>query len=171
MGRLSGLMKGLKPIYVLKKKIILVLAPAAVLFFVMQIHVVSAEASQREIHTETQLLEALVLQEATTAGNALATYYAPRFIGRRTTSGEAYDPQKLTAAHAELPLGTLVLVENAITGAQVVVRINDRCLRRRFQLIDLSEAAARQIGIFGKGAAMVRMQPYSMKSVLHELIR
>lgn len=91
----------------------------------------------------------------------VATYYAARFIGRRTTSGERYHPAKLTAAHATLPLGTLVQVRNPVDEQEVVVRINDRCHPRHASrnLIDLSRAAAEQLGVWGKGMAKVLITP------------
>lgn len=93
--------------------------------------------------------------------NGVATYYASYFIGRRTSSGERYHPDKLTAAHATLPLGTVVRVENPKTGQDVVVRINDRCHPRHApkNLIDLSRKAAQQIGLWGKGMIKVRIIP------------
>jgi len=93
--------------------------------------------------------------------DGVATYYASYFIGRRTTSGERYHPDKLTAAHATLPLGTVVRVENPRTGQDVVVRINDRCHPRHApkNLIDLSRKAAQQIGLWGKGLIKVRIIP------------
>ncbi|MCB5246451.1 MAG: septal ring lytic transglycosylase RlpA family protein [Candidatus Cloacimonetes bacterium] len=93
--------------------------------------------------------------------DGVATYYAARFIGRRTSSGERYQPDKLTAAHATLPLGTVVRVLNPRTGQDVVVRINDRCHPRHApkNLIDLSRKAAQQIGLWGKGLIKVRIIP------------
>ncbi|MBV5331136.1 septal ring lytic transglycosylase RlpA family protein, partial [bacterium] len=108
---------------------------------------------EREELSDAQLLEVLVQGAFATNPHAgVATYYASRFIGRRTTSGDRYHPDKLTAAHALLPLGTVVTVENISTGQKVLVTINDRCRKRSFQLIDLSRVAARQIGLWGKGA-------------------
>ena len=93
--------------------------------------------------------------------DGVATYYAARFIGRRTSSGERYHPDKLTAAHATLPLGTVVRVLNPRTGQDVVVRINARCPPRHApkNLIDLSRKAAQQIGLWGKGLIKVRIIP------------
>lgn len=93
--------------------------------------------------------------------DGVATYYAARFIGRRTTSGERYHPDRLTAAHATLPLGSVVRVHNPTTNQDVVVRINDRCHLRHApkNLIDLSRQAAMQIGLWGKGMIKVRIIP------------
>jgi len=107
-------------------------------------------------------LEALVQQSSPRdPRDGVATYYAAYFIGRRTSSGERYHPDKLTAAHASLPLGTVVRVHNPKTGQDVVVRINDRCHPRHApkNLIDLSRRAAKQIGLWGKGLVKVQIIP------------
>ena len=88
-----------------------------------------------------------------------ASYYASRFIGRRTTSGTRYHPDKLTAAHYTLPLGTVVRVVNPATNQSVVVTVNDRCAPKRFPFIDLSRAAAKKIGLWGKGKIKVVIIP------------
>jgi rare lipoprotein A len=91
----------------------------------------------------------------------VATYYAKRFNGRRTTSGVPYDPNKLTAAHQSLPFGTKVKVVNLANGREVTVTVNDRCRKRSFPFIDLSRAAAERLGFFGKGTAKVQIIPMS----------
>jgi len=88
-----------------------------------------------------------------------ASYYAGRFEGRRTTSGHRYNPEKLTAAHHSLPLGTVVRVVNPATSKEVHVTINDRCARKPFHFIDLSRAAAKKIGLWGKGKTKVVIIP------------
>jgi rare lipoprotein A len=84
-----------------------------------------------------------------------ASYYARRFEGRRTTSGQRYNPEKMTAAHQSLPLGTVVRVLNPATRQEVQVTIIDRCASRSFHFIDLSRAAAKKIGLWGKGKIRV----------------
>lgn len=90
---------------------------------------------------------------------ANATYYAKRYNGRRTTSGVRYRPEKLTAAHSRLPLGTRVKVINPSNGKEVVVTVNDRCKKRKKEHIDLSRAAAKQLGVLGKGLVKVMILP------------
>ena len=92
-----------------------------------------------------------------------ASYYASRFIGRRTTSGHRYNPDKLTAAHYSLPLGTVVRVVNPATSQHVEVTVNDRCAPKRFPFIDLSRAAAKKIGLWGKGKIKVVIIPLLKK--------
>ena len=89
----------------------------------------------------------------------IATYYAKKFHGRRTTSGERYQPEKLTAAHQSLPLGTRVRVRNLANNKEVTVVVNDRCRKRGFPFIDLSRAAAKKLGFFGGGKANVAIIP------------
>jgi rare lipoprotein A len=86
-----------------------------------------------------------------------ASWYGPKFNGRRTANGERYDMHKLTAAHPSLPFGTLVQVTNLDNGKQVVVRINDRGPFGRRRVIDLSYAAARELGMVGPGTAHVEL--------------
>ena len=89
----------------------------------------------------------------------LASWYggADGFEGKPTASGEIYDSSLLTAAHRDLPLGTVVEVTNVETGASVRVRVNDRGPFVHGRVIDLSQAAARKIGVIGPGVAMVRL--------------
>jgi rare lipoprotein A len=84
-----------------------------------------------------------------------ATWYGPKFHGRRTSSGERFDMNELTAAHETLPFGTRVRVRNVANGREVVVRINDRTHRVGDRIIDLSKAAAAALGFLKAGAAQV----------------
>ncbi|HEY1009626.1 MAG TPA: septal ring lytic transglycosylase RlpA family protein [Daejeonella sp.] len=86
-----------------------------------------------------------------------ATYYHSKFNGRKTTSGEVFSNKKLTAAHLKLPFGTMVTVTNVDNGRSVEVRVNDRGPHSKYYIIDLSQAAAREIGMFGKGVANVEI--------------
>jgi rare lipoprotein A len=86
-----------------------------------------------------------------------ATWYGPRHAGRRTTSGERFDPRRMTAAHPSLPLGTIVRVTDVATGRSVIVRVNDREPPHGVRCIDLSEGAATALGIHGRGVAEVTL--------------
>lgn len=88
-----------------------------------------------------------------------ASYYGDEFAGRPTANGEIFDPGQMTAAHRTLPFGSLVRVSDADTGRSVVVRINDRGPFHGDRAIDLSEAAAREIGMLGSGTAKVSLAP------------
>jgi len=92
----------------------------------------------------------------TQKGNA--SFYARKFEGRRTANGEKYRRKLLTAAHRKLPFNTKVKVTNPKNGRWVIVRINDRGPFHRKRIIDLSERAARHLGIFGSGHSRVIIQ-------------
>jgi rare lipoprotein A len=89
----------------------------------------------------------------------IARYYAKRYNGRRTSSGTLYDPQKLTAAHPTLPLGTRVKVVNLANKRSVIVTVNDRCRKYRTPFIDLSRKAAQQLDFLRQATARVRIIP------------
>ena len=88
-------------------------------------------------------------------GSGSASYYAAKFEGRRTASGERFDNDEYTAAHRTLPFGTKVKVTRA--GKSVVVRINDRGPFTRGRVIDVSQAAARDLGLLGPGHGTVTL--------------
>jgi rare lipoprotein A len=89
----------------------------------------------------------------------LASWYGKHHQGRKTASGERFSRGQLTAAHRSLPLGTKVQVTNLRTQQQVVVKINDRgpygAGKRR--IIDLSEAAAKRVGLLEHGTERVEV--------------
>jgi hypothetical protein len=91
-------------------------------------------------------------------GDGQASFYGDELAGNPTASGERFDPAKLTAAHRTLPLGSRVRVTNLRNGESVVVRINDRGPFHDRRVIDLSKAAARQIGMLQRGTARVRIE-------------
>lgn len=86
-----------------------------------------------------------------------ATYYAHKFAGHKTASGEIYQPSKFTAAHREIPFGTHVKVVNLATNKAVVVEVNDRGPYSKGRIIDLSYAAAKYIGLIKKGVLKVKI--------------
>jgi rare lipoprotein A len=87
----------------------------------------------------------------------MASWYGPHFYGRRTASGERFDRGAFTAAHKTLPLGARVVVSNPRTGKQIVVRINDRGPYFGNRILDLSEAAAKALGLKARGSDWVVM--------------
>ena len=88
----------------------------------------------------------------------VASWYGPGYNGKRTSSGERFDQDALTAAHASWQFGTRVRVTFLNTGRSVVVRINDRFPNHKGRVIDLSRGAARQIGLIGPGTGRVRLE-------------
>ncbi len=89
--------------------------------------------------------------------SGLASYYSAQFEGRRTSSGEIFSQHALTAAHDTLPLGARILVTTQETGRSVVVTITDRMPPKRSRVIDLSRAAAKELGIVASGVGMVTL--------------
>ena len=86
-----------------------------------------------------------------------ASWYGPRHEGMRTTSGEAFDGNKMTAAHSSLPLGSYVRVTLQRSGRSIIVRVNDREPPHGVRCIDLSRAAANRLGIVSQGVADVTL--------------
>jgi len=88
----------------------------------------------------------------------VASWYGPKFHGRRTANGEIYDMHGLTAAHRTLPFGTWVRVTHLGNGRSVDLRINDRGPFVKGRTIDLSYAAAQQLDMVGTGTAQVEIR-------------
>ncbi|MGA1999018.1 MAG: septal ring lytic transglycosylase RlpA family protein [Terriglobales bacterium] len=86
-----------------------------------------------------------------------ASWYGHYFHGKATASGEPFDMYQFTAAHRQLPLGTMVQITNLKNGESVVVRVNDRGPLPKSRIIDLSYGAARMIGLSGPGLEPVRL--------------
>jgi rare lipoprotein A len=122
------------------------------LFFFVVLILLSACAPA----TQTALLPPAAAQGLESEGRA--SWYGAEFAGRRTANGEIYDPSQLTAAHKTLPFGTFVRVTNPNSGASVVVRINDRGPFKPGRVIDVSRAAAEQLGMIGPGTLVVRLE-------------
>lgn len=104
-------------------------------------------------------LVSAALVAATAAPAAAETGRAAYYQGGRTASGEVSNAQGFTAAHRTLPFGTKVLVTHIGNGRSVVVRVNDRGPFGRGRIIDVSTAAARELGMISSGTAMVRIDP------------
>jgi len=120
----------------------LVLTSVVGLFVMMTACLASGQSSQRALDTRV----------------GEASYYADKFAGRTTANGETFDPSEMTAAHPSLPFGTHVRVTHMQTGESVTVRINDRGPYADDRIIDLSEAAAKKIGMIQEGVVEVRLE-------------
>ncbi|MEO8399962.1 MAG: septal ring lytic transglycosylase RlpA family protein [Ignavibacteriaceae bacterium] len=101
----------------------------------------------------------------TNKGEWTASWYGPKFHGKVTANGEIYDQMAFTAAHKSLTFGTLLRVTNAKTKRSVIVRINDRGPYIRGRQLDLSKAAALQLGMVGKGVQRVNIEQISLKGI------
>ncbi|NJL15353.1 MAG: septal ring lytic transglycosylase RlpA family protein [Microscillaceae bacterium] len=102
----------------------------------------------------------VVVKDEVPAGTltGIASYYGEEFHGRKTASGEVFDKDKLTAAHKTLPFQTQVEVTNLKNGKKVSVRINDRMPKTSKREIDLSEEAARRLGMLQDGVVRVSLR-------------
>ena len=102
-----------------------------------------------------------------------AVVYGPDAAGQPTVDGETYDPRALTAAHKTLPMPSIALVENLANGREVRVRINDRGPFRDDQLVQLSAAAAEQLGLRPGSPARVRLRilPAASRALAQDLPR
>ncbi len=100
--------------------------------------------------------------ESTETG--LASYYADFFQGRATASGIPYDTAALTAAHRDLPLGTVIRVTNLENNQQTTVTVNDRGPYNMKRIIDLSKKAAIELDMIEEGVVEVKLEIYKESS-------
>lgn len=91
-----------------------------------------------------------------------ASFYAHKFEGRRTSSGQTYRAKEHTAAHRFHPFGTLLEITNKTNGLKTIVRINDRGPHAKDRLIDLSYAAAKDLGMINSGTGDVSIKVISL---------
>ncbi|MBL0769401.1 septal ring lytic transglycosylase RlpA family protein [Sphingopyxis sp. XHP0097] len=115
----------------------------------------AASAGAQEVEIADNPIAEIV--QETEIDGGMASYYGNELAGNRTANGERFDPSQLTAAHRTLPFGSMVRVTNMSTGDSVVVRINDRGPFAHGRVIDISHAAAREIGMHRSGTARVAL--------------
>ncbi|MCP1242350.1 septal ring lytic transglycosylase RlpA family protein [Acetobacter lambici] len=146
------------------------------LFALPVAHAAAADASGGTAWTESvqKALAARDAQDVADAGSVsgrevsqkgMASWYGARQHLRRTSSGARFDKNRLTAAHPTAPLGSKLLVTSEETGRSVVVTVNDRGPYSRGRIIDLSQAAAAQIGMLHAGVAHVSVQAATPEEV------
>ena len=121
--------------------------------------VVAPEAND-ELISETLELNPINFSMVTLKemGNMKSSWYGPGFHGRLTANGEVYDQMALTAAHKSLKFGTLLKVTNPRNGKSVIVRINDRGPYIEGRDLDLSKAAAKELGLMRRGVARMKVE-------------
>lgn len=115
------------------------------------------------LYITVALITALPLQAQTQKGKA--SFYSKRATGARTSSGERLHHDSLTCAHRTHPFGTLLKVTNENNGRSVIVRVTDRGPHTRGRIIDLSHAAASQLGIINQGVAVVKVEPVGQTTI------
>ncbi len=106
----------------------------------------------------TVLFTTLLSADSLYTARGTSSWYGPGFHGKLTASGERFDSNDLTAAHKTLPFGTRLKVTNQINGKSVIVRINDRGPFVPGRIIDVSRAAAVQLGMIETGTAQVLLE-------------
>ena len=110
------------------------------------------------------------LVEFVEKGNMKASWYGPGFHGRKTANGEVYDQMSFTAAHKSLKFGTLLKITNLKNSKSVVVRINDRGPYIHGRDLDLSKAAALELGMVRKGVAKIRVEEIKIAGLDNQLM-
>ena len=103
----------------------------------------------------------------TIKGNA--SYYSDKLHGRRMANGEIYHRDSMTCAHLKYPFGTMLKVRNPLNDRSVIVRVTDRGPYSKRFLIDLSRAAARELGIIRAGFSQVEITPYHPNTVPYRM--
>lgn len=126
--------------------------------------------SEEETNNDTSVDNEIISVEAETnsadlslvnykeMGSLKASWYGPRFHGKRTANGEIYDQMSFTAAHKSLKFGTLLKITNQRNGKFAVVRINDRGPYIEGRDLDISKAAAIQLGLMRRGVARLKVE-------------
>jgi rare lipoprotein A len=95
---------------------------------------------------------------AASAESGKIAYYGRKFAGRKTASGERFNPNAMTMAHKSLPFGTLVKVSNPKNGKSVTLRVNDRGPSTPDRVADVSASAARKLGMLRAGVIAAELQ-------------
>ncbi len=110
------------------------------------------------------------LVEFVDKGSMKASWYGPGFHGQKTANGEVYDQNSFTAAHKSLKFGTLLKITNLKNSKSVVVRINDRGPYIHGRDLDLSKAAALELGMVRKGVAKIKVEEIKIAGLDNQLM-
>jgi len=110
------------------------------------------------------------LVEFVDKGSMKASWYGPGFHGRKTANGEVYDQMSFTAAHKSLKFGTLLKITNLKNNKSVVIRINDRGPYIHGRDIDLSKAAALELGMVRKGVAKIKVEEIKIAGLDNQMM-
>ena len=115
-------------------------------------------ASQKKEHPPDKDLIEYADSKPLDTFTGIASYYADQYNGKRTSNGEIYDMNSMTAAHQELPFDSIVRVTNLENQKSVILRINDRGPLKKGRIIDVSLEAAKQLEMIGKGTVDVQVE-------------
>ena len=129
-------------------------------------------ATKEEIASEndSEIKSSIELLEYVDRGVMVASWYGPRFHGRKTANGEIFNQLAFTAAHKKFKFGTLLRLTNPNTEKSIIVRINDRGPFMRGRELDLSKAAATELGIVERGVAKLNIEQVNLKGVNFPII-
>lgn len=117
-------------------------------------------------HAQSRTTEKEVKHKKTTrVFYGQASFYANKFNGRKTASGEIFDQKKLTCACNVLPLGTWIKVTNLKNGRSVIVKVNDRIHPKMKRIVDLSRSAAQKLGYVSSGLTRVKVEIVDKKLI------
>lgn len=149
-------------------KIFIVLALISVVGFTLESNEsknISKSTSNEEVTVlnSYEVNSPIELLEYVDRGTMVASWYGPRFHGRKTANGEIFDQQALTAAHKKFRFGTLLRLTNPKNEKSIVVRINDRGPFMKGRELDLSKAAAAELGILERGVAKLNIEQVALK--------
>lgn len=103
-------------------------------------------------------------------GTMKASWYGSRFHGKKTANGEIYDQMAYTAAHKSIRFGTLLKLTNTKTGKSLVVRVNDRGPYIPRRQLDLSKAAAIELGVIANGIARLKVEEIHLNGINNPIV-
>lgn len=151
-------------------KLITTIATIALCSFFSNVLITPAEAKSRKSHRQHHhRVHHKSSHRNTDPRHGLASWYGPKFHGKKTATGERFNMYAMTAAHKSLPLRSYAQVTNLRNHKTVIVRINDRGPYHGKRVMDLSYAAAKELGMKKAGTAPVEITPISELTAMAQL--
>jgi rare lipoprotein A len=155
-------------------KILFVLVLVALVGFTLVVNedkITEPIVTENVVSVEEEIITAdRSLVEFVDKGSMKASWYGPGFHGRKTANGEVYDQMSFTAAHKSLKFGTLLKITNLKNNKSVVIRINDRGPYIHGRDLDLSKAAALELGMVRKGVAKMKVEEIKIAGLDNQLM-
>lgn len=155
-------------------KILFVLVLVALVGFTLVVNednITEQVAIENEASVEEEIITAdRSLIEFVEKGTMKASWYGPGFHGKKTANGEVYDQMSFTAAHKSLKFGTLLKITNPKNGKSIIVRINDRGPYIDGRDLDLSKAAALELGFVRKGVTKIKVEEIKIAGLDDQLM-
>ena len=155
-------------------KILFVLVLVALVGFTLVVNedkITEPIVAENVVSVEEEIISAdRSLVEFVDKGSMKASWYGPGFHGRKTANGEVYDQMSFTAAHKSLKFGTLLKITNLKNNKSVVIRINDRGPYIHGRDLDLSKAAALELGMVRKGVAKIKVEEIKIVGLDNQLM-